>query len=129
MDDLDRLEAKLLADPATRAAYEARKPAYEIASKLIEIRTRLGISQRQLAAKAGMTQPEIARLESAQVQPNWDTLYRILGAVGAELDIKLRDGEGKLVRLALKPAAPAAARRSRRPSARRSGRHATAVAP
>ncbi|MEX0782883.1 MAG: helix-turn-helix domain-containing protein [Dehalococcoidia bacterium] len=123
MDDWDKLKAELLKDPATRAAYEARRPAYELASKFIEIRTRLGISQRQLAARAHMTQPEIARLESAQVQPTWETVSRILGAVGAELDIKLRDDKGKLVRVAVKPSHPAMPRRPRKTPAR--GRTAT----
>ena len=37
MDDWDRLEARLLSDPATREAYEKRRPAFELASKLIEL--------------------------------------------------------------------------------------------
>lgn len=102
MDDWDKLKGELLEDPTTRAAYEARRPAYELASKLVEIRTRLGLSQRQLAAKARMTQPEIARLESAAVQPTWETLARVLGAVGAEVDITIRDQHGKLVKVSVR---------------------------
>lgn len=101
MDDWDKLKAELLEDPATRAAYEARRPAYELASKLVELRTRLGLSQRQLAAKAQMTQPEIARLESAATQPTWETVSRVLGAVGAEIDIRVRDDHGKLVKVSV----------------------------
>jgi transcriptional regulator with XRE-family HTH domain len=101
MDDWDKLKAELLDDPATRDAFEARRPAYELASKLIEMRNRLGLSQRQLAVKARMTQPEIARLESAAVQPTWETVSRVLGAVGAEIDIKVRDPQGKLVKLSV----------------------------
>jgi transcriptional regulator with XRE-family HTH domain len=120
MDDWDRLKAELLADPPTRAAYEARKPAYELESALIDIRTGLGITQRQLAARAHMTQPEIARLESAQVQPTWETVSRILAAVGAELDIKMRNHEGKLVTVAMKPTRLTAPRRGRKTPSRRS---------
>ncbi len=124
MDDWDTLKAELLKDPATRAAYEARRPAYELASTLIEIRTRFGMSQRQLAAKAHMTQPEIARLESAQVQPTWETVSRILGAIGAELDIKLRTDEGKVVRVAVRPGPPSARRRGVKSASPRETSHA-----
>ena len=119
MDDWDALKAELLEDPATRAAYEARRPAYELASKLVELRTRLGLSQRQLAARAHMTQPEIARLESAAVQPTWETIARLLGAVGAEIDIKARDEHGKLVRVSVSAPPPPRGPR-RRPPTRRS---------
>ena len=113
MDDWDKLKSELLDDPATAAAYEARRPAYELASKLVEMRTRLGLSQRQLASRAGMTQPEIARLESAAIQPTWETLSRVLGAVGAEVDIKVRDEHGKVVRVSVRTAGPARSRRAR----------------
>jgi transcriptional regulator with XRE-family HTH domain len=101
MDDWERLREELLEDPATREAYEQRRPAYEIASKLMELRHGLGLSQRDVAAKARMTQPEIARLESGQVQPTWETMSRVLGAVGAEVDIKARDAHGKLVKVSV----------------------------
>jgi transcriptional regulator with XRE-family HTH domain len=113
MDDWDRLRAELLDDPATLEAYEQRRPAYEFAGKLIELRAALGLSQRELATKARMTQPEIARLESGAVQPTWDTISRVLGAVDAEVDIKVRDRRGKLLKVSVKPAAAPARRRAR----------------
>jgi transcriptional regulator with XRE-family HTH domain len=106
MDDWDRLKEKLLEDPATRVAYESRRPAYELASKLIQVRSCLGLSQRQLAAKAHMTQPEISRLESGTVQPTWETISRVLRAVGAEVEIKLRDRDGKVVSLSVLASEP-----------------------
>lgn len=121
MDDWDKLKAELLEDPATREAYEARRPAYEIATKLIQVRHGLGMSQRQLAAKAGMTQPEIARLESGHVQPTWETISRVLGAVGAEIDIKVRNRAGKVMRIsiasgrAVEPRQPRPRRAANRP--------------
>lgn len=131
MDDWDKLKAELLDDPATRAAYEERRPAYELASKLIQMRNGLGISQRQLAAKARMTQPEIARLESGAVHPTWETISRVLGAVGAEIDIRFRNEQGKLVRVSVLPAEPGAAtrRKSLRAGAERASKKDTAKVP
>ena len=116
MDDWDKLKAELLEDPATRKAYEERRPAYELASKLMELRSRLKLSQKQLAAKAGMTQPEIARLESATVQPTWETVSRILAAVGAAVDITVHDSLGKKVKLSIVPSEQAPRTKRKSPS-------------
>jgi predicted transcriptional regulator len=106
MDDWDRIEAELLADPATRAAYDARRPAYELASKVIRLRAELGLSQRELAKRAHMTQPEIARIESGSVQPTWETVSRLLSAVGADVNVRLRTPAGKVVRFNLVKGSP-----------------------
>lgn len=98
-DDWTEFRRKLLDDPATRAAYEARKPAFEFAVQLAELRRQKGLSQAALAKLAGMTQPEVARLEAAEASPTFDTMARLLAAAGADLDIKFRDAHGKLVRL------------------------------
>lgn len=112
-DEWEQFEAELLEDPETRAAFEKRLPAFELASKLITLRSKLGLSQRQLADAANMTQPEIARLESGTIQPTWETLSRVLHAVGAELAIRVRDKDGKLVRVSMSPA-PASRRAAER---------------
>jgi transcriptional regulator with XRE-family HTH domain len=99
MDDWDRFEEQLLTDPATRAAYEALRPAYEFASQVMHIRRELGLTQKELARQAGMTQPAIARLEAAQVTPTWDTVCRIYAAVGAEYAVRFNTPDGRTVTL------------------------------
>lgn len=98
-DDWTEFREKLLEDPATRAAYEARKPAYEFAVQLAELRRQRGLSQAALAKRAGMTQSEVARIEAAEASPTFDTMARLLAAAEADLDIKFRDARGKVVRL------------------------------
>jgi transcriptional regulator with XRE-family HTH domain len=117
MDEWHKFKEEMLADPATREAYEKRRPAFELASKLIELRNSLGLTQRQIAARAKMTQPEIARLESGGVEPNWETLRRVLGALGASIEIKARDPEGKLVKVTLSPGPEATKERQPKPKA------------
>lgn len=95
MDDLDRIEHRLLQDPQVRAELEARKPAFELASQMIGIRAAAGLTQHELAQRAGMTQPEIARLESGAVVPGWATLARIFAAVDARVEVTLKDAYGK----------------------------------
>ena len=56
-------------------------------SKVIMARKEQGISQKELAEKAGMKQPAIARLESLRVMPKVDTLIDVLHPLGYTLEI------------------------------------------
>ncbi len=107
MSDWKELRAKLLEDPATRAAYDAASPRYDLASMLIALRAATGLSQRELARRIGMTQSEISRIEAARVHPSWETVSRLLSAVDAEVEVRVRDASGKRVRVPLPLAAPA----------------------
>jgi transcriptional regulator with XRE-family HTH domain len=57
-------------------------------------RRKAGLTQRQLAAAAGVPQPTVARIESGTVSPRADTLARLLAAAGRELTDAPRIGEG-----------------------------------
>lgn len=57
-------------------------------------RRQAGLSQRQLAKKAGMPQPAIARIERGAISPRVNTLQRLLTAAGATLELGPRLGEG-----------------------------------
>lgn len=113
-DDFKRFRERLLEDPATRAAYEARKPVYEFAVQLAELRRQRGLSQAALAKRAGMKQSEIARIEGAQASPTFDTMARLLAAADAGLDIRFEDANGKVVRLPMVLKGAEQAPRSRR---------------
>jgi transcriptional regulator with XRE-family HTH domain len=54
-----------------------------------------GLTQRELAARSGVAQPMIAKIESGRQMPRADTLDRLLRACGWELDMALRRGEGE----------------------------------
>jgi transcriptional regulator with XRE-family HTH domain len=49
----------------------------------------LGISQRELADRAGVAQSTIARIESGRTDTGLENLYRILAAIGLEPQIQL----------------------------------------
>ena len=87
MSEWKTFKGEILGDLEARAVYDARKPAYELASKLISLRKKLGLSQRDLAKAAGLKQPHIARIERGEVSPTWATTSRIFEAVGAELEV------------------------------------------
>ena len=54
-----------------------------------EARTRAGLSQRELARRADTAQSVIARIERGHTSPTWETLRRIVGAAGFDLDTEL----------------------------------------
>ena len=52
------------------------------------------MSQRALAAQAGVPQPAIARIERGAVQPRLDTLAELLAATGSTLELAPLAGVG-----------------------------------
>lgn len=52
-------------------------------------RARLGLTQRELAAAAGVPQSSIAKIESGTRSPSFETVDRILQSVGLELRVRI----------------------------------------
>ena len=112
--DFKQFREQLLHDPETRAAYTSRKPIYEFALQLAELRRQRGLSQAALATRAGMKQSEVARIEAAEASPTFDTMARLLAAADADLDIRFKDSKGKTVRLPMALKGAESAPRTRR---------------
>ena len=83
----DELHQKWLKDPKYRQAYDGLDEEFRLASALIEVRTRAGLTQGELAARMRTKQAVIARLESGRVKPSTRTLERIAKATGHRLRI------------------------------------------
>lgn len=66
----------------------------DAARVLREARRRAGITQTELAARAGMLQPAVARLERGAAIPRVDTLERLLRACGRTLTTEPRWAAG-----------------------------------
>lgn len=58
-----------------------------IIDRLIEQRRNKGMTQKELAAAASLTQSVIARLESKKAMPQLDTLLKVASALGCDLEI------------------------------------------
>lgn len=54
-----------------------------------EARRRAGLSQRELADRAGTTQSAIARVETGRSTPSIDTVVRLVRLCGLDLDVAL----------------------------------------
>ena len=57
-------------------------------------RLRAGLTQQELARRAGISQPALARIETGRVTPRMDTVTRLLSACGMSLEITPTLGRG-----------------------------------
>jgi len=72
------------------AAYEEARAALLLGQLVHDRRVELGLTQAELAVRAGMTQPQLSRLESGGATPTVPLLARVAAALDAELDIAFR---------------------------------------
>jgi HTH-type transcriptional regulator / antitoxin HipB len=79
--------------PEAAAAYEQARLRYELAEAIRARREELGWSQRQLAERAGMTQPGVARFEAGGTTPTLPLLERLATALGLTVTISLAPAE------------------------------------
>lgn len=54
-----------------------------------EARKRAGLTQRELAERAGTTQSAIARIETGRSTPSYDAVLRLVRLCGLDLDVML----------------------------------------
>lgn len=84
-----------LQDEGFRLRWSEREAAYKVARELIRLRKQQGLSQSEVARRAGLKQPAVARLESGAVRPTLDTIQRVAHALGREVEVNLvRAGRG-----------------------------------
>jgi ribosome-binding protein aMBF1 (putative translation factor) len=74
---------------AVRAGYEAARRAYELGQAVRARRLELGMSQVELAERAGMTQSAVSRLEAGGAVPTIGVLERLASALNADLVVAL----------------------------------------
>ena len=67
--------------------------ARKCARKLLELRGQTGQTQKQLAARLGMTESMISRLERGDHVPSLKTLCRIAEVFGRQLEIVFHEHE------------------------------------
>jgi ribosome-binding protein aMBF1 (putative translation factor) len=72
-----------------REGYAEAGRAFLIGQAVRERRLALGLSQVELATRAGMTQPALSRLETGAVVPTIPLLERISAALDADLIVEI----------------------------------------
>jgi ribosome-binding protein aMBF1 (putative translation factor) len=72
-----------------REGYAEARRAFLIGNAVRARRLALGLSQTELATRAGMTQPALSRLEAGGVVPTIPLLERISAALDADLIVEI----------------------------------------
>jgi ribosome-binding protein aMBF1 (putative translation factor) len=76
-------------NPERLASLEAERQNAAIARALFQLRTRLGLTQRELATRVGTTTSVISRLESADYEGHsLSMLRRVASALGRDVEVR-----------------------------------------
>jgi transcriptional regulator with XRE-family HTH domain len=77
--------AEQLKDPQFRELYEA----LQANAQVILMRHLRGLTQSELAERAGMKQPYVSRVERFATEPSIRSMRRLAGALDSRLDVRL----------------------------------------
>mgnify|MGYP003393456163 CR=1 FL=1 len=75
--------------PGVKAEYDALAPKYALITAMLDARNKRGMTQAEIARRAGTTQSAIARFESGRANPTLEFATRLSSALGAKLEIRL----------------------------------------
>lgn len=85
-----RIDQRTKDDSDFAAAVEAELQAMRIEQELVALRNASGLSQRQLAAKLGVKQPVIAKLEAGKTRNiGLQTLVRAVKAMNGSIEVSI----------------------------------------
>ena len=80
-----------LQDPELKREYDSVEVEFALAREIVSLRQQRNLTQRELAEKAGTSQPAIARVESGNYRNlSLSFIRRLAEALGAEPEIHLR---------------------------------------
>ena len=86
---LDEMHRESMRNPEFRKAFNALKPKYDLIRAILDARIKKGVTQKELARRAGTTQSAIARFESGVGNPTLDFLTKVSAAVGARIEVRM----------------------------------------
>lgn len=93
----------VLANPEVRAEYDALKDEFDLARTVIALRSESGLTQRELAERIGLKQPQLARIEAGRQIPKLETLAKLAEGAGYALEINFVPKIGKKRSQKIKP--------------------------
>ena len=80
--------ARQMEDPEMRRLVEKELASLNVGIQIARLRQQLGLSQTELAARAGMSAPKISVLESSPKDAKLSTLIRVARAFGLGLKVE-----------------------------------------
>jgi DNA-binding XRE family transcriptional regulator len=80
--------------PETKAQGEVLAGGYKLAVSFMNYRSERGLTQEQLAKRAGVTQADISRIERGAGNPTERTLLKVAEALGATIVLTNKEETG-----------------------------------
>ena len=83
----ENVKAKLLKDDKLKAEYEELESEFELISQMIQARKEAKLTQAQIAEKMGVSQNQIARIESKNINVKYQSIVKYLAICGKKIAI------------------------------------------
>ncbi len=94
MTSYEEYKKKALISPKVKSEYDKLQPEYDIIQLMVNKRVQLHLTQKELAAKTGITQADISRIEKGKRNPSLQTVNRLARELGMQLKLEpLSDDE------------------------------------
>ena len=88
MGDFDRYLKEQMEDPAFKKEWDDGEMEYQLMMMILKARNEKHMTQSELAARTGLRQSNISRIEKGQAMPSISTLCKIAHGLGKQLEIK-----------------------------------------
>lgn len=83
------IKAKALANPEVKKAYEEETQEEELRAVLVAMKSKSGLTSTEIAARMGVSQPAVSRLERNASSASLSTLQRYATACGMRIKLSL----------------------------------------
>ena len=90
MKSFREFKKQALKDPEVKKEYDLLKPEFEVIKKVIYLRLKKEMTQKELAEKIYTKQPSIARLERGFTNPTLYFLAKVAAAFGKKLVVDFK---------------------------------------
>lgn len=84
------LKNRLLKNKNIKKGYESLRPEYEMLDKIISLRIKSKLTQKELANKLNTKQSAVSRLERGMINPTMTFLSKLASVFGKKLVIEFR---------------------------------------
>ena len=88
MKTLNEFMTEQLKDPEFREEYDKSQPELDVIRALVEARISQNLTQKELAARTGIDQADISKLENGTRNPSLNLLKRLADGMGMVLRIE-----------------------------------------
>ena len=83
------IDEKISSNPELIARGNSNSPENQLAMTVVALRNELGLSQREFAARIGMKQSQLARIETGRQIPKLKTLAKLASVAGYGVKVSL----------------------------------------